>query len=476
MSPFFYIRDFINANSDLTVLRNELYKNNILSKDYVEENLFLIYNKYENSTSSNLDRECRSIIIDRNTKEIISYSCESPLLNSKALDYLLTNQQEEKVITKCYEGTLLSVFNHNNKWYVSTRRCLDSSESVWGDKSHFSMFMDVLNESGYEMFTDFTQKLDSSLCYYFVLLHHQNKNIVDYAVEFGKEYKRLSLLFVRDKVTQEEINIYDNNEFDNILDDNIFLPEKIDTLDEFDNMNKDNHFVLPPKTEGIVIKIYDSKMNRYRLLKFQTINYQFAKSTGSEKNIYMGLIHLYQNDTLFDYINQVDNLKRISNPLNLSESFDMISAIDSLFKVMTSEIFELFKILWDIKTGKQLNNLLYKNLPKEYKDVLFAIKGIYYKKKTLYSTENIKAHYLQIKDIYQYFKTMSVDTFCGLLKARKLMFNWTKYNKEIGDFLKISFKCDKMYYKLIAIYTNKLFPNLTSEDVPVVYKKQELLL
>ena len=56
------------------------------------------------------------------------------------------------------------------------------------------------------------------------------------------------------------------------------------------------------------------------------------------------------------------------------------------------------------------------------------------------------------------------------------MFNWTKYNKDITDFLKISFKCDKMYYKLIAIYTNKLFPNLTSEDVPTVYKKQELVL
>jgi hypothetical protein len=178
-SPNFYIKDLINKFSELNDFRAELFKKNILSKDYIDENLFLIYNKFDQPSNSQLIKECRSIILDSTTKNIISFSCETPLLNSQALEYLLLNQNVEKIITKCYEGTLLSVFFNNDKWYVSTRRCLNSEESVWGEKSHFKMFMEILEKSGYESFSSFTDKLSKDKCYYFVLIHHQNKNVVE---------------------------------------------------------------------------------------------------------------------------------------------------------------------------------------------------------------------------------------------------------------------------------------------------------
>ena len=467
-TPNFYINEFSGKFPELNDLRAELYKKNILSKDYVEDNLFLIY---------------RSIILNKDTKQIISFSCETPLLNNQSLEYLLKYQTENKIITKCYEGTLLSVFYHNNKWYVSTRRCLNSNESIWGDKSHFDMFMDALNED----FNTFTNKLNKDNCYYFVLIHYQNKNIVDYESEFGKEYKKLCLVFIRDKQTQIELDVY-SDEFQYLLNDNIFLPKKLDSLEEFDGINKIDQFTIPPKSEGVIIKIFDSKINRYKLLKLQTINYQFAKSTGSDKNIFMGLIHLYQNDKLVDYVNSLSHLKKIINPLNTHESYDTIGAIDGLFKVCTSELFELFKILYDIKNGKQLNDSLYKLLPKEYKDLMFQIKGIYYKKKSEgfnnksdiqinyksdiqinYKSDiqiNYKQFYLQIKDIYQLLKSLPTENLCALLKMRKLMFNWLKVNNQILDFGKISSKCDKVHMKLTAIYTNKLFPNIMPDDLP----------
>ena len=46
------------------------------------------------------------------------------------------------------------------------------------------------------------------------------------------------------------------------------------------------------------------------------------------------------------------------------------------------------------------------------------------------------------------------------------MFNWTKVNPLVSDFSKISFKCDKVHFKLISIYTNKLFPNIMPYDIP----------
>jgi hypothetical protein len=336
--------------------------------------------------------------------------------------------------------------------------------------------MEVLNNSGYETFDAFTNKLNKNYCYYFVLIHHQNKTVVDYESELGKEYKKLCLVFLRDKETQQEFNLYEDNNLgiSTILDSNIFLSEKINSLEDFDTLNKKDQFNLPPKSEGVVIRSYDSKLNRYRLLKLQTMGYQFAKSVGSEKNIFMGLIHLYQNGKLTDFLNQSQHLKKIINPMNTHESYDTIGTIDALFKVCTSELFELFKTIWDIKTGKHLNEELYKFLPKEYKDVLYTIRGFYYKKKSLkftkekLSEENYKNSYLQIKDIYNYLKTLSTENFCALLKMRRLMFNWSKINSNLESFMKISSKCDKVHFKLIAIYTNKLFPTIMPEDLPPV--------
>jgi hypothetical protein len=331
--------------------------------------------------------------------------------------------------------------------------------------------MEVLNNSGYDSLDNFTNKLDKNYCYYFVLIHHQNKNVVDYETEFGKEFKKLSLVFVREKETQREVDLY-NSSFDlPMLDSNIFLSEKINSLEEFDSLNKKDQFTLPPKSEGVVIKCFDKNINRYRLLKLQTMSYQFAKSIGSEKNIFMGLIHLYQNGKLSEYVNQMSNLKKIVNPLNTYESFDTIGAIDALFKVCTSELFELFKVLWDIKNGKHLNDTLYKLLPKEYKDVMFGIRGIYFKKKAKLVGKHVehsemREYHLQIKDIYQFLKNMSTESFCAFLKMRKLMFNWSKVNAEVSEFGKISSKCDKVHFKLASIYTNKLFPNIMPDDIP----------
>ena len=95
-SPNFYIKDLINKFSELNDFRAELFKKNILSKDYIDENLFLIYNKFDQPSNSQLTKECRSIILDRNTKNIVSFSCETPLLNSQALEYLLLNQNRLK--------------------------------------------------------------------------------------------------------------------------------------------------------------------------------------------------------------------------------------------------------------------------------------------------------------------------------------------------------------------------------------------
>ncbi len=81
-NPIFCISELINNFPELETFRNELYKKNILSKDYVDENLFLVYHKFDQQSTTLLDRECRSMVLDRNNKQIVSFSCETPIVNT----------------------------------------------------------------------------------------------------------------------------------------------------------------------------------------------------------------------------------------------------------------------------------------------------------------------------------------------------------------------------------------------------------
>ena len=73
---------------------------------------------------------------------------------------------------------LLTERKHNDKWYLSSRRCLDASESLWNSVSHRDMFLEVLAKDNMDWDT-FCLKLDKSHNYYWILIHHNLKNVVD---------------------------------------------------------------------------------------------------------------------------------------------------------------------------------------------------------------------------------------------------------------------------------------------------------
>ena len=471
MESQFLITDYIKNLEDTDSLRNNLYKKGIMTKYFEDDNLLLVYTKFEDSpySKTKLKNECRSLIIDVEKKQIVSYTCNTPICNLEAMNYLLEHNDNTMEIYKCYEGTLMSLFFNNGKWYLSTRRCLDSKTSVWNESSHYDLFIDVLKEEGYDKLEDFTKLLNDNYCFNFILIHHKNQNIVNYTKEFGEEYKKLCLAFVRNKEDLSEVEYNDLSNFIPSDMKHIFISKKVESLEEYNSKINtfNNDDILNCSDEGVIIKLRENNVSTY--LKLQTYPYQFNKAIGLEKNIFKGFINLYQNDKLSGYLENNTNLiayKKIVNPINIQESYDTIGVVDSVFKVCTSELYELFKLLWNLKTGKPLQkNGLYDILPQEYKSMLYGIRGLYFKNKSsIYNSEdkNIKKIYLQIKDIYQHIKTIDTDTLEQYLRVRKLMANWVKSdpnNENLKKFNKINEKCDKVHFKLTAIFTNKLFPD-----------------
>jgi len=465
--PIIFITNFINEyknNNTIIIIddfKKKLYeKYSIMTKYDETYNIMLTYHKFDLPTNSEFEQECRSLVLDMDNLSVISYTCPNPIINKNAQQFLLNNNNLILDIYKCYEGTILSLFNHKNKWFLSTRRCLDSRDSVWQDTNYYDMFMDVINKENIT-FDEFVNNLNINLGYYFILIHHKNKHIIDYSQQFGENYTKLCLVFVRDKITQNEIN----ENYYQFNYQHIFKPEKV-TIEDFAIENQ--QLSINVNVEGIIIKTI--KDNKNYLFKLQTNSYQFSKAIGHNTNIFKGYLYLYQISSLKNFIEtnkDHKNLEKIINPYNVNESFDTIGVVDSVFKVLTSELFELYKLLWKLNSGEHQNLNVYNILPKEFRYILYALKGLFFKNKATKKK-------FGIKNIYQYLKNIDVEQLCALLRQRKLMFNWiaisNNKNENLNQFKTISNYCDKVNMKLIAIFTNKIFPEILPSDIPQIKK------
>lgn len=459
-SPQYALYDYIKNLANVENVTKHLYQQyNIMTKDYPEEDMTVYYNKYDNKHKSNVEMATRSVIMSNSTNQVVCYTCPTPIYNMEAIQYLWRNQEKKCDTYVCYEGSLMSVFFHNEKWYVATRKNIYQNNSE--QTGHFKMFMEVLNNDNYETFDDFTKYLNKNMSYHFVLIHHLNEHIVDYTFEFGQNYKKLCFIFSRDKLTQNEIKSEDvENTF---VSDNIFLPKVINEIElqKFISILSDINVNMPPTSEGLVIKINGN------ILKLQSSTYQFYKAIGSDKNMFKGFLNLYQSNALKKFLSLESNEKfqKIVNPQNTSESFDTIGMIDALFKVITAELYNLFYLLWNDNGGHQ-NKDLYGMLPAEYKEILFHLRGIYFSNKMKnHNDETV----LRMKDVYNFIKSVDISLLEKFIRSRKLMLNWTRHenNENVTLFNKSLYKCEKVYYKLTAIYTGKLFPEIMPDDLPV---------
>jgi hypothetical protein len=378
--PQYLINDIIKSTNNISELREKLFHYGIKTKEYITDDLILVYHNYTTSVKSELQRECRSLVLKMSTLEMLSYSCESPMLNTEGLDYLKYNNEKE-MVKVCYEGSYLSLFYNLDRWYLATRKNLNTLENENISSKYnkmYSLFEDVVGS-----FELFTNKLDKDKSYYMVLLHHDNKHIIDYSSVFGNElYKKLVLISVKDN----NLNEVFNDEYD-FLNENIFIPQ-ISDIDDFFSCNNTTSHTTTPITEGIIINKWDSKMNKFRLIKLQLNNY-----------IYHSLLQNPNHVSLYLY-----QIGALSKRLGLME-------IDTVFKLCSSEIFELFKLMWNINTGNKKENNIYNELSKEYKYIMYKVRGIFYSNKKS----------LKVSNVYALLKRLPISYLIALLKSRHIV-------------------------------------------------------
>lgn len=213
-----------------------------------QQNLYLLANNNFRTTANELEndvldenvrKQANGIIFEKETNKIVAmcYPQIEDVKSGEQLKEIISN--ENMSVEYCEDGTMIRLYNYNDKWYTSTTKCIDASISFWSSTKSF-------NELFWELFSkDDLLCLDKNSTYFFILLHKENRIVV--------KHKKNSLVY---------ISKIDNNTF--IEDDtflfknsNIMKKEYIDNDKFISIVNSNEPFDLSNK-RGLVIRIRNS--------------------------------------------------------------------------------------------------------------------------------------------------------------------------------------------------------------------------
>ena len=379
----------------------------------IKDNLMLIFNDFvKTSTKDDIFNNARSLILSKNdTDEYKTIAFTHPVIDYNNTQKMLGLEKSDFI--ECFEGTLLSIYFSENsegikKWNYSTRKCIDAKDSFLNlngklsTKSHFDMFLEAISS-----LEEFESNLDTSKSYYFVLVHHENKIFInDYSEKFGKDYKKLVLLFVRDdKMNKVDIN------------DNEYL-KKFDLANEKFTLEQVKQKIINDTNVMGYLTTENNQMYVYHTNFYSNLEKITPYSTSHESM----LIELYKNNNLdLHFSKHPENIKYCGS------NFDTKGVMYSIFTylgIASLNLYYYFTIWKDDKINHR-NEIEFKILFGEGKNLtlqtmLYKMKGLVIAEKRKIVLDDIKKmlkYYISTNDIirclkeFEYIKTQHKDIF-----------------------------------------------------------------
>jgi hypothetical protein len=193
-----------------------------VKKFFSDSDLILLHNTYKREDTSHFQGiydECRSVVLNLAAPEgeniVVTYAASIPdRMTDTEYDEIKTAEDSVEI---GYEGTTVTAYYHGERWFFGTTSCptIDSSRYFHPTKTHGQMLDEALSklmnepvpinkEESRGLRNKFTERLDTAKAYAFLLVHHENKHIMDYSELTGeREYAFLVHLNTRNRVTFE---------------------------------------------------------------------------------------------------------------------------------------------------------------------------------------------------------------------------------------------------------------------------------
>lgn len=310
------------ANALLNILKKYHYWPLMQIKKFKNNNfIVLLHNTYTRNgteTYKNLYDQCRSIVLDFslsiNNNVVVSYANSIP--NKISLDvFEEINDSDNYSYYEAYDGTMINIYNYNDEWFFGTISCTDINYSKFTHptKSHGDMLDEILLTFYKSSFTEeefnnndkkyisdklrklFTSNLDKNIAYEFVIIHNDNKRIMDYSSLLGDEYKFLFHISSKNRVSLIENDIIDQP----LASIGIKYPKK------FNNFQEAKEFITNNLSYGCISKKVEN--NIIKMYKISTQDIVFKEDTNPcNPNNWINILIIYMknnpNYKICDYI------------------------------------------------------------------------------------------------------------------------------------------------------------------------------
>lgn len=261
------IKEYIESGKTFENLKEEYG----ISANYFEDLVCLTYSQIDSPKAEPIVRQCRGIIIDKNTLDIVHYPFYR-FFNFEEMVEENINWNNVVALEKV-DGSLFGVFYHNNKWYISTRsqigglNTLNNCPLTFGD-----LFDKAINMSRDKFFS----LLDKNIDYTFELVSEYNIIVTPY------KGNALYLIGARNKTKDfEELYIHQIYS-DTLKEIGIKTPKTFSLIDEkgnfrgFDEMKALANSMPNATDEGFVIVDYynyNSEYGYYPRVKVKNSSY-----------------------------------------------------------------------------------------------------------------------------------------------------------------------------------------------------------
>ena len=356
------------ANTLINTLKKYHFWPNIKVKKFKDnEDIVLLHTNYKMSDIceyKELYEQCRSIVLDFtlscNNNVVVTYANSIPRRIGYE-EYISANYSNTDRCYEAYDGTIITVYNYKNKWYFGTSSCPDANSSKFSHptKSHGKMFDEVLygfyskspetaemlsrippDDVGETLRAMFASNLNPEHAYEFVLIHYDNKHIIDYTDVLGENYKELVHINTKNRITLEEYDI-NLSAIQELFNMGVKYPAY------FADINQANAYINENKSYGLIIKKKVDGENFSRLYKISSMYINYREETDPcHPNVWMNILSVYmknkQNYTIKDYIATYN--PNIQIPLdNNGRQIDPTYLVHTIISTIKDSLYSYYK-------------------------------------------------------------------------------------------------------------------------------------
>jgi hypothetical protein len=326
--------------------------------------IVLLHNSYIRNNVDNfkeLYEQCRSVVLDFSLNYnniVVTYANSIP----ERIDYntyLNTLVSPNDKIYEAYDGTIITAYNYKDEWFFGTSSCPDANSSKFSHptKRHGNMFDEILfkyfhkhitaeevsalttEEMSLKLRNLFVTHLDPNMAYEFIIIHHENKHIIDYTGLLGDNYMEMFHINTKQRNTLIENDII-SSIIPSLIEYGIKYPLS------FTNINDAyTHINTTPYSYGLIVKkVVDEKVKLYKI-STDVISYR-EETDPCHPNIWMNILSVYMKNkteyTIKDYIANYN--PSINLPLdNNGQKIDPTYLVHTIISTIKDSLYSYYK-------------------------------------------------------------------------------------------------------------------------------------